>query len=205
MRIWARLFMLGWLAGGGGLLLVAAESAALNLVRNPAFEDGMKFWQIRFPEENETKYRRNHEWVEVVANPDGPGKCVQFSIPPSVAASEGVKVVTEMVELTPGKQYEFGADVRSMAPAVKIFLEGYRRDPEQTVAGDNQYRGFVRCYRKVIHVHAELGTWSTEIQKLNPPARYLPTHVVVKLYAFHPAGKVYFRNVILREVQKKVD
>lgn len=188
----------------GAIALFLAFSTAgwaQNLVPNPDFRRGLENWKVRFEEPNETKYARNHEWIEVVADPHDGGRCIQFALTPAVAASEGVKAVTPLIEIETGVDYEFGADVMTLGPAVKIMLEGYYVDPEQTAAGGDNYPGFRRIYRKVIHARGATDSWKPFYQDISPPARYQPTHVVVKLYAYHPAGQVMFRNVRLSRTQ----
>lgn len=105
-----------------------------NLVRNSNFNDGLQDWQVRFPAPNEEKYARNHQWVKHVFTPDdGPGFSLEFKLTPEVAASEGVKAVTGLMELAEGVKYEFGADVQTRGPARKIVLEGREKLLESIV------------------------------------------------------------------------
>jgi hypothetical protein len=190
--------IIGAVICAGSVFSARAGPGDANLVRNADFSRGLEHWQVTFLEPNEKKYHRNHEWVEVVSNPDGPGKCLQFSIPPAVAASEGVKAVTPLMPIETGVQYEFGADVWTSGTALIIFIEGYREDPEQQTAGDNFYPGYRRIYRKTIQFKGGPGKWQTARAVAAPPKRYQPTHVLIKLYAYYPAGTVRFRNVVLR-------
>ncbi len=197
-----------WLVAAALLTLSAAAErssgdAGRNLVSNSDFSHGLKDWQVRFAEPNEEKYARNHQWVKDVFTPDdGPGFSLEFKLTPEVAASEGVKAVTGLMELADGVKYEFGADVQTRGPAVKIFVEGYVRDPEQRESGNDQYPGFRRVYRKTIHVKGTIGEWQAWRQTINPPARYEPTHAVIKLYAYLNPGLVYFRNVVLQPTRE---
>jgi hypothetical protein len=187
-------------------VIVSAGDAYPNLVPNFDFKDGLEKWQSQFPFPNESKYNDNHEFVKAVSYPKRAGKVVELALNAKTAASEGVKVSSAMIPIEKGKYYEFGADVFSEGPTSKIFLEGYKVDPEQQAEGDNQYKGYVRCFRAVIHVKDAGGRWATQRMIMDAPLRYQPTHVMIKLYGYYPAGKLYYSNVYLRltdDVPKK--
>jgi hypothetical protein len=186
--------------------LAAARAGDPNRVPNPTFADGLKHWIVTFPEPNETKYSRNHQWVSLVPDPaGGTAKVLLFDFPGAVAASEGVKAVTELIKLDgqPGQEFVFGADVFSAGPTQMLFLEGYQVDAAQTEQGNDHYRGYARSYRATLFIREPPGKWATVTRRFKLPkeARYFPTHVLIKLYAYHPAGKAYFRNVYLRPVE----
>lgn len=173
-----------------------------NLVLNPDFEYGLAYWKADFPAPNETKYADNQKFVSVVDNPDGEGRVVLLDIAPEVASSQGVKAVTRLMRIEKGASYQFGAEVYTTGSSVKIFLEGYREDPAQNEAGHDKYPGLRRVFRKTIHVRQKANEWGEWYQvAAAPPARYQPTIVLVKLYGYHPAGKVYFRHVVLEKVR----
>lgn len=188
----------------------AAPKDGGNLVCNGDFSKGLEAWHTTFPEANETKYAKNHECVAVAAAPGAAAnaKAVRFTLTQAVADSQGVKAVTPLMEVDPAASYEFGAELLTRGPAAIIFIEGYRRDPSQTVAGNDQYPGFVRCYRATIFPKCGPGVWSPQARTVELgrlQGKYRPTHLLIKLYAFHPAGEIFFRNVFLRKVEKKAD
>lgn len=179
--------------------------AGENLVPDPDFRHGLEHWKVRFPEPNETKYANNHQWVSVAAAPGG-GKALKMVSKGSVAASEGVKAVTPMIEIDPEGSYEFGAETWSSGTAVKIFIEGYQKDPERTEAGADAYPGYVRVYRKTMHVKTPPKKWGKSLQELHfaqRHKRYRPDALLIKLYCYWPAGEVYFRDVTLRPIPPK--
>ncbi len=185
------------------LLLLAASllRAGDNLVRNPDFAAGLEHWTATFPEPNETNYSRNHLWVKVVQVDGKPA--LEYTLSAPVAASEGVKTVSDLIEVDPARSYEFGAEVWSAAPSLILFLEGYREDPERTEKGNDQYPGYVRTYRATIFVKGEKNAWQTVRRRISPMLKRrdkAPTHVLIKLYAYHPPGVARFRNVFLRAV-----
>ena len=173
--------------------------AGENLVENPDFKLGLEHWKIKFPEPNEKKYGRNHQQVQVVANPAGPGNCIVLNVVGELT-NAGVKAVTGLMPVEKGVTYEFGGDILSEGPPGFIFLEGYVVDPDRTMAGDNQYPGFRRIYRKKVPYGATDGKWQTLTRQATPPARYQPTHVLLKLYAYEKVGKVFFTNLIFTPV-----
>lgn len=187
-------------------LLFAGEK---NLVPNADFSDGLEHWKVTFPEPNETKYAENHKHCSIVRNPDGPGKALLFTIPPKVAASEGVKALTPLIRIDPRKSYEFGADIRTTGTEPIVFIEAYEEDPSRTEKGSDAYEGFVRTYRATLfakhNVKGRKNEWvrcRREIHPWTKPKRYWPTHMAVKLYAFWPTGEVHWRNVVLREIPR---
>lgn len=182
-------------------LAVPLRAGEQNLLPNGDFGKGLARWKVTFPEANETKYSRNHDWITVVDSPGGGGKAVRFVLSEGVAASEGVKAVTEMVEIDPAGAYEFGADVFTRGPTLKMFIEGYVKEPKQQVAGNDMYPGFVRVYRASIHVRTGPEAWSTQRRVFDlskAPKANRPTHVLVKIYAYWPKGEAFYRNVFLR-------
>ncbi len=207
------LLIMGTLCGGdltikkdenGVAVVTASADFRGNLVPNPRFAEGLKHWKIRFPAPNETKYGKNHELVKVVDAPlEKGGKAVELDSIPKVAGSQGVKAVSPLIAIAKGKNYEFGVDLYSTAPASKIILEGYDVAPDRKETGDNQYPGFVRKYRAVIHVKIEKGKWGTASRIIKPPKGREPSHVLVKLYCYWPTGKVYCTNVFLRQTDKE--
>ncbi len=177
--------------------------AGENLVKNSDFTKKLEHWKTSFPEPNETKYAKNDQWVSVVDAPEGKGKALHYTINGTVAASEGVKTCTELIPVDGSASYEFGCDVYTKGTAMVIFLEGYQKDPIQTKAGDDKYPGFARSYRATIFPKNGPNQWAPQSRVVNfgkQPAKYKPTHVLIKLYAFYPEGEVFFRNVFLRKV-----
>jgi len=183
-------------------LLVGLASAmplyGNNLIGNGDFSQELATWKISFPEESETVYERNHEWVDVVSNPEGEGSVLQFLLSRSTAASEGVKAVSPLIEIEAGTEYEFGADILSRGPSAKIILEGYVEDTARTARGADQIPGYRRIYRALIHPKEVSGKeWTSHSRVISPPARYQPTHLLLKVFAYWPEGEIYFNNVFL--------
>ncbi len=174
--------------------LSAAAGAGENLVENGDFKNGLEHWKVHFDEPTETKYSQNHRWVEVEQG------AIKFTLVPTVAASEGVKAVTPLIPVEAGAGYEFGCRLRSQGPKPKIILEGYRADPSRTAAGADQYPGYKRVYRAVIHPKNVSAQWSEHSRVFNPPERYQPTHVLIKLYAYLGSGDIFFTDVFLRKI-----
>jgi hypothetical protein len=176
------------------LLVIVTQAGEPNLVKNGDFKHGSEHWKVHFGEPTETKYSQNHRWVEVERG------AIKFTLVPTVAASEGVKAATPLIPVEAGAGYEFGCRLRSQGPKPKIILEGYRADPSRTAAGADQYPGYKRVYRAVIHPKNVSAQWSEHSRVFNPPERYQPTHVLIKLYAYLGSGDIFFTDVFLRKI-----
>ena len=181
------------------------QKAGGNLVKNGDFAKGLEAWTTTFPGTNETKYAKNHEAVSVADAPGAPAgaKALKFSLSKSVAESQGVKVVTPLLAVGAVPSCEFGAEVMVRGPSVILFAEGYRADPSQKESGNDQYPGYVRCWRATIFPKCGPGVWSPQARTVNLaklPERNRPTHILVKLYAYGAAGEVFFRHIFLRNV-----
>ncbi|RMD79856.1 MAG: hypothetical protein D6820_07590, partial [Lentisphaerae bacterium] len=159
------LVLLGCLLCAGAM----GQNTTQNLIENGDFRQGLKGWKVRFPEANEKKYARNHENVKVVEAPDRPGSfAVSLASYGKTAQSQGVKVVSKLYPVKRGVEYEFGADVRRDRTGTIIFVEGYRKDPEQKVNGHDYIAGYRRCYRATIHVHEKSTDWVHVSRKIRP-------------------------------------
>ena len=196
---------------GVKVVVPKAIEVGANLVSNPNFRKGAKgleFWQIEFLEGNETKYSANHLAVDVVQAPELPGKkAIHFTVDVAAAASQGIKASSTLIKVTPDRVYEFGANVKSSGCACKVFLEGYVEDPEQKKTGSDLIPGFTRVYRSVLHVSVPAGAWGVAdrvIDFTQIKERYRPTHLLVKLYAYWPAGQVHYTDVFLQASDKTV-
>jgi len=191
--------------------VMASEPSSKNLVSNPHFDQNLEGWQASFPEANETKYARNSEWITITTvgddkskiSDDDPAdpqdKIVTFTLSKQVAASEGVKLVSDLMPVDPTYSYRFGADVQTHGPKPIIFLEGYQVDSERKESGSDQIPGYVRVWRATIHVKEGKGLWQRATRVINFPKqeRFRPAFIRIKLYAYHPAGEVSFDNVFL--------
>jgi hypothetical protein len=194
MRSWLRIF----LPLLSLLLLAGSRSGgpAENLLPDPGFRQLSRHWQVRFPEANETKYANNHKAVRLATSRAGV-RCLEFRLDQGTAASQGVKTCSKLIAVQPGRAYTFGVSFQTEGPKPIVFLEGYRVAPGQELAGDNHYPGFERIYRATIQPQPAAGEWQTVQRTVKPPPRYQPSHLLLKLYAYWPAGTIRFRDPFL--------
>ncbi len=179
------------------------QKAGGNLVKNGDFATGLEAWTAVFPGANETKYAKNQAAVSVADVPGATAgaKALKFSLSRAVAESQGVKAVTPLMAVGAVPACEFGAEVMVRGPSVILFAEGYRADPSQKESGNDQYPGYVRCWRATLFPKCGPGVWSPQARTVNLaklPERNRPTHILLKLYAYGAAGEAIFRNVFLR-------
>ena len=167
---------------------------APNLVRNGHFEapnaagDGPAHWQ---------PVEREMAWV---ACPDGPGKALRFRMSASTAATYGLDFYSDPFPIEPGATYRFSVRVKSLGPTTKVFLKGYHEFPP--MEGYPAERR--ETYRRQVHPKGEKGRWETVVAEFVPGAtrpEHRPTFLKVDLYAYHPAGEVYWDDVVLKKVR----
>jgi hypothetical protein len=165
-----------------------------NLLRNGGFEtpdpagDGPADWQPIEPE---------MAWVPC---PDGPGKAVLFRMSAGTAASYGLDFYSDWVPIEPGATYRFSVRLKSLGPTTKIFLKGYHAFPP--MQGYPAQRR--ETYRRQVHPKGEKGQSETVVADFVPGAtrpEHLPTFLKVDLYAYHPAGEVYWDDAVLKKVR----
>ncbi len=165
-----------------------------NLVRNPGFEaaneagTGPAHWQ---PLEGQM------EWAP---DPDGAGKVLKFRMKGSTAVTYGLDYYSDWIAIEPHATYRFSCRVKSMGPALKIFLKGYHAFPP--MEGYPAQRR--ETYRRQVHPKSPRGEWQTVEATFIPGAtrpEHLPAFLKVDLYAYLSAGVVYWDDVVLKKVK----
>jgi len=173
-----------------------------NLVANPGFEQataagdgpasrrgrGPASWQ---PVETEMA------WVD---NPDGPGKVLLYRMSAATAGAYGLDFYSDWIPIEPGAVYRFSCRYKTLGPTVKIFLKGYR--PFEAQDGQPPQRR--ETYRRQVHPSGGPGEWHAVEADFVPSAtrpEHTPTFLRVDLYAYWPAGAVYWDDVVLKKVR----
>lgn len=117
-----------------------------------------------------------------------------FDLTRRLAESTGLGTYTRFADVEPGAYYEFSFKVRSGGPAVIVWAKGYARFPDQR---REVYRHQVRAR------DAREGEWtevtSAPFRPMHP--RYRVQWLRLKLYAYLRAGRVEFKDVVLRKVK----
>ena len=167
---------------------------APNLVRNPGFESaapggrGPAHWQ-----EPETQMA----WV---ANPDGPGKVLKYDMDKATAGSYGLDFYSDWIPIEAGATYRFSCRYKTLGPTPKVFLKGYHAFPAQ-----NGYPAQRReTYRRQVHPKGARGEWHSETADFVPLATtkaHTPAFLKVDLYAYWPAGVIFWDDVVLKKVR----
>jgi len=168
-----------------------------NLVKNPSFELGLEHPQ--FWEPFGKSY--HHGGVSWVASPEGKGKCIRFKMGAGVAGGPGIGYYGDRISIKDGKIYRFSIRVRSDGPTVKIFLKHYKLFP----AGPNEEKGQWRETRRapLNCKGGERGKWKTYTRDFRPHRddKHDPSVTRVELYAYHPAGTVYFDDAVMKKLK----
>jgi hypothetical protein len=134
--------------------------------------------------------------VEWVRRPGGAetDKCLTYRLKKDTAASSGIAVLSESIPVEEGACYRVGADILSKAPSVILFVKGYA-----DIAGQPReiYNHQARYYPE------KKGEWERRMtEAFRPRHPWLKVQSLrVMLYAYWPAGDVYFDNVSVRKVE----
>ncbi|MBE3069716.1 MAG: hypothetical protein IMZ66_05720 [Planctomycetes bacterium] len=167
---------------------------APNLVKNPGFEqaapggNGPACWQAVEPQ---------MAWV---ANPEGPGKVLKYDMNEDIAGGYGLDFYSDWIPIEPGATYRFSCRYRSLAPTAKIFLKGYHAFEAQ----DGYAAQRRETYRRQVHPSGPGGQWNSVTADFVPESTQpdqMPTFLKVDLYAYWPAGVIYWDDVVLKKVR----
>ena len=168
---------------------------APNLVKNPGFEqrsaagNGPVHWQ---------PIEKTMAWT---ANPEGPGKVVRFEMDEALAGGYGLDFYSDWIPIEAGATYRFSCRYRSLAPTAKIFLKGYHWFETTADGYPAQYR---ETYRRQVHPSGPAGRWNTVTADFIPEStrpEQTPTVLKVDLYAYWPAGVIFWDDVVLKKVR----
>jgi len=136
-------------------------------------------------------------------HPDGAGKCIVFRMSGGVAAMEGDAYYSELFDIEPGATYRVEVRAKSMAPTCKVFVKYYAwlHTPSEP---DGQWR---EVGRSPMNLKGAKGKWDVYRRDCHPQVyltRAKRTHVPKKcrigLYAYWPAGVVYWDDVVFKKI-----
>jgi len=185
-----------------------------NLVKNPGFEDGEgspDHWDVIGSKDY---HHGMVSWVEA-PGPDGHGKCIKFEMNEEIAGTYGVAYYSEPIDTSEGTRYRFSVRVMSMGPSVKIFLKHYAWFPARGNETEGQWR---ETRRAPMECYGAGPTWKTFTRDFTPrlkahgyntaegldeerARRHDPKITRIDLYAYWPAGTVYFDDVVLKRLE----
>lgn len=136
-------------------------------------------------------------------NPDGAGKCIVFRMSEAVAAVEGDYYFSEFFDIEPGATYRIAFRVKTMAPTCKVFVKYYAWLHTPTEP-EGQWR---EVGRTQINCRTKRGEWVAEQRECHPQIYvtraqrvYTPKKCRIGLYAYWPAGVVYWDDVVFKKI-----
>jgi len=172
---------------------------AANLIRGEGFEAGKDHPDGWEPFGVDWQMKEVH-WEK---SPDEAGKCIAFRMSEGVAGMEGDYYFSDFFDIEPGATYRLAYRVKTLAPTCKIFVKYYAW--LQTVTEpEGQWR---EVGRTQINCRTEKGKWTAEQRYCHPQVyltrserTYTPKKCRVGLYAYWPAGVVYWDDVAFKKV-----
>ncbi len=165
-----------------------------NLVKNPGFEQpgpsgsGPAYWQA---------LEGQMAWAP---NPDGPGKVLKYDMNKGTAGSYGLAFYSDWIPIEAGATYRFSCRYKTLAPTAKIFLKGYH--PFEAADGYPAQRR--ETYRRQVHPSGGKGRWNSVTADFIPESTrpaHTPTFMKVDLYAYWPAGVIFWDDIVLKKVR----
>lgn len=172
---------------------------APNLLKGEGFETGKDHPDGWEPFGVDWQMKEVH-WEK---NPDGDGKCIVFRMSEAVAALEGDYYFSDFFDIEPGATYRIAYRVKTLAPTCKIFVKYYDwlHTPSEPAG---QWR---EVGRTQINCRTERGKWVAEQRECHPQIyvtraqrTYTPKKCRVGLYAYWPAGVVYWDDVVFKKI-----
>jgi len=164
------------------------KALSKNLLANGTFNRGTSGWTPNFPQFVSAR-----------------GGRLVFDVDKSISGGHGLDALSDYVRVEPGAHYELSLRVRSHKPSVITWVKGYaefpaRNEGERLV--DPRREVFRHQMRPASQEEPGPDGW---IEVATHPFR--PRHpkvkvtwMRVKLYGYHPPGKVEFDDVVLRRV-----
>ncbi|HOX04958.1 MAG TPA: hypothetical protein PK280_01040 [Planctomycetota bacterium] len=121
-------------------------------------------------------------------------RCLAYRMKSAVADSSGIAVLSAEIPVEEGAFYRVGVDILSKGPKVIIFVKGYA-----------SFGGELReVYNHQARYYPEKpGDWERKLtEAFRPRHPWLKVEKLrVMLYAYHPAGDVFFDNASVRKVE----
>ncbi len=127
-------------------------------------------------------------------------KCIACDMKKKTAANEGIMLASDYIPVKDQAYYQASVEILSEKPSVIFWVRGY-------IDMDGQkrptYRHQVRFYPRE-EKRGKFERLTTEpFRPRNPTAKV--EYIRVMVYAYHPAGRVYFDNAWLKRVEVKND
>lgn len=199
--------------GGAATGIVAP---GINLLKNGDFEKGTAWpegWEkTKAPGGNE-KTQAGVK-IELADGGAGHGRVLHMTMDQAAAEAPGMMLLSEPVAVAQGKTYHVSVEVKSMGPAVMLFVKGYGIAPGRGGSGGTE----TAIFTKPQSSRLKTGQWGVMSFDFTPQTNTLSEaarrvyakkgitvpvskvdRIRVELYAYYPAGEVYFDNVRVTE------
>lgn len=134
--------------------------------------------------------------VKWLTRPGGPeaDKCLAYAMTRETADGTGIAVLSDYLPVEEGAHYRAACEILSRGPKVILFVKGYAEVEGQRREVFNHQ---ARYYPEKPGRWERRGTEAFSPQHPLAKVRWLR----VMLYAYHPAGEVFFDNVSVRKVE----
>ena len=143
-----------------------------NLVLNAEFKQGLKGWQITWPETE--MYRDNHKFLK--AGTDQGRPCVLIDAPGSILGNQGVRILTPFIKTEPGATYVVAVDCLQGSCGFKVHAEAFVTDPRtnpppdpDTFPAKDGLPPLLRCYRWKFPIQRAPKNWETVSREITVP------------------------------------
>jgi hypothetical protein len=141
-------------------------------------------------------------WVyEKGAKPRKRNLC--FTFPGDVAETTGVLYYSDYFPVQAGAKYRFQCRWRTTGSAVKVFIKCYDELPTKFSKNSSKPPSRERreVYRSQQNLKGSSGTWNVHTEDFTPTHKhYTPRWGRVMLYAYYPAGKVEWSEIIVKRI-----
>lgn len=182
-----------------------------SLLKNGDFEKGTGWpenWEKTKAAGSDAKTQAGVQ-IETATGEAAHGRVLHMKMDKAAADAPGMMIISEPLAVTQGKTYHVSVEVKSMAPAVILFVKGMGDYVAKN--GKNSV-----LYEKKQESRLKKGEWGVMSFDFTPGYRGLndaqrkvyekrgikvPTvnRIQIELFAYHPAGEVYFDNVRVTE------
>jgi hypothetical protein len=138
-------------------------------------------------------------WIQKPGGKKG-DKCIACNMNKKTAAAEGIMLASDYLPVKKDAYYQASVEILSKRPKMIFWVRGY-------IDMDGQkrptYRHQVRFYPEDKKRSRFERLTTQPFKPRNPKAKV--EYIRVMIYAYHPAGKIYFDNAWLKRVEVKDD
>lgn len=132
--------------------------------------------------------------VNVAAAESPPNPALVIRLSQATAEGSGLSGQSAIIPIRSGRRYRVSVRYRSDSPAAYVFVKGFVKDRDGTVARE--------CFRtQTPLLDAADGQWRTMVADVNPSHPSLtPEHLRVELFCLLRGGQITFDDVVVKDV-----